>query len=234
MGINATFFGEPLDETQEFNLLHKGIEPDGYEVIYIDETGKHLAEAPPPISREDIINELTFPPDGWIPPDGWVPPPWMEQALRAKGWTGTFFPQDNTTQTVSSNIDWNLAPVGEAEPASNETEWMTHINIGESEKKEPLKNKHNMQGPAKPERSLSDITTWADLEKQFMSDILVSPTTEHIEATLIEQFNPEHLKRLSRAMETLHQYGPEEGLRKIKESDPEIAKQVESMLRTNK
>lgn len=111
---------------------------------------------------------------------------------------------------------------------------MTHIDIGEPERRESLEDKHNMQGPAEPERSLSDITTWADLEKQFMSDILVPPTTEHIEATLIEQFNPEHLKRLSRAIETLHQYGPGEGLRKIKESDPEIAKQVENMLRTNK
>lgn len=232
-GINAIFFGEPLDETQEFNLLHRGIEPDGYEVIYIDETGKHLAEAPPPISREDIIKELTLPPDGWIPPDGWVPPPWVEQALRAKVWTGTFFPQDNTAQKASSNIDWDLAPVGEVEPASNEIEWTTHINIRESEKRDQLEDKHNMQGPAKPERSLSDITTWTDLEKQFMSDILVPPTTEHIEPTLTEHFNPEHLKRLSRAMETLHQYGPEEGLRKIKESDPEIAKQVENMLHTN-
>lgn len=111
---------------------------------------------------------------------------------------------------------------------------MTHIDIGELEKKESLEDKHNMQGPAEPERSLSDITTWTDLEKQFMSDALVSPTIEHIEATLTEQFNPERLKRLSRAMETLHQYGPEEGLRRIKESDPEIAKQVENMLRTNK
>ncbi len=158
----------------------------------------------------------------------------MEQALRAKGWTGTFFPQDNTAQKASSNIDWDLAPVGEAETASNEIEWMTHIDIGEPEKRESLEDKHNMQGPAKLERSLSDITTWTDLEKQFMSDILVPPTTEHIEPTLTGQFNPEHLKRLSRAMETLHQYGPEEGLRKIKESDPEIAKQVESMLGTNK
>jgi len=233
-GTRATFFGESLDDIQEFNLLHKGIEPDGYEVIYIDETGKYLAEAPPPISREDIIRELTFPPDGWIPPDGWTPPAWMEQALRAKGWTGTFFSQDNTTQTVSSDINWDPAPVGEAEPASNEIEWMTHIDIKEPEKRESLEDKHNMQGPAEPERSLSDITTWTDLQKQFMSDILVSPTTEHIEPTLTEQFNPEHLKRLSRAMETLHQYGPEEGLRKIKESDPEIAKQVESIFHTNK
>lgn len=110
---------------------------------------------------------------------------------------------------------------------------MTHIDIREPEKKESSEDKYNKQGPAEPERHLSDITTWKDIEKQFMSDILVPPTTERIEATLIEQFNPEHLKRLSRAMETLNQYGPEEGLRRIKESDPEIAKQLENILHTN-
>lgn len=158
----------------------------------------------------------------------------MERALRAKGWTGTFFPQDNTAQKALSNIDWDLAPVGETVSTSNEIEWMTHIDIIDREKRESLKDKYNKQGPTEPERPLSDITTWTDIEKQLMSDILVPPTTERIEATLIEKFNPEHLKRLSRAIETLNQYGPAEGLRKIKELDPEIAKQVESMLRTNK
>lgn len=55
MGISVTFFGEPLDDIQEFNLLHKGIEPDRYEVIYIDETGKHLAEAPPPFHAKTSL-----------------------------------------------------------------------------------------------------------------------------------------------------------------------------------
>ena len=50
------------------------------------------------------------------------------------------------------------------------------------------------------------------------------PTVEGLEASLKEQFSSE---RFDRAMSTLERYGPEEGLRRLKESDPEVAKQVE-------
>ncbi len=49
-------------------------------------------------------------------------------------------------------------------------------------------------------------------------------TVEGLEASLKEQFSSE---RFDRAMSTLERYGPEEGLRRLRESDPEIAKQVE-------
>ena len=52
----------------------------------------------------------------------------------------------------------------------------------------------------------------------------VLPTVEVLEASLKEQFSPE---RFERAMSTLEQYGPEEGLRRLRESDPEVAIQIE-------
>lgn len=50
------------------------------------------------------------------------------------------------------------------------------------------------------------------------------PTVEGLEASLKEQFSSE---RFERAMDTLERYGPEEGLRRLKESDLEIARQIE-------
>ena len=50
------------------------------------------------------------------------------------------------------------------------------------------------------------------------------PTDEEIETTLSERFSSE---RFERAMDTLERYGTEEGLRRLRESDPEIAKQME-------
>ena len=50
------------------------------------------------------------------------------------------------------------------------------------------------------------------------------PTVEGLGASLKEQFSSE---RFDRAMSTLERYGPEEGLRRLKESDPEVAEQVE-------
>ena len=50
------------------------------------------------------------------------------------------------------------------------------------------------------------------------------PTEEELETALREQFS---LERLERAMSTLERYGPEEGLRRLRDADPEIAAQVE-------
>ena len=50
------------------------------------------------------------------------------------------------------------------------------------------------------------------------------PTVEGLETTLREQFSPE---RFDRAMSTLKRYGPEEGLRRLRENDPEVANQIE-------
>lgn len=58
------------------------------------------------------------------------------------------------------------------------------------------------------------------------------PTAESIELQLREQLNPERFspQRLNTAMQTLNRYGPEEGVRRLKESDPEIAKILERRL----
>ena len=53
------------------------------------------------------------------------------------------------------------------------------------------------------------------------------PTPKSLETALRTQFSPQ---RFNRAMQTLNQYGPEEGLRRLKSSDPEVAKQVERLL----
>ncbi len=53
------------------------------------------------------------------------------------------------------------------------------------------------------------------------------PTQKRLETALRAQFSPD---RFNRAMKTLNQYGPQEGLRRLKDSDPEVAKQVERLL----
>ena len=60
----------------------------------------------------------------------------------------------------------------------------------------------------------------------------VTPTTSlpadaDFETVLSERFSP---ARLNRAMAALNRYGPEEGVRRLKASDPELAVQVERLL----
>ena len=53
------------------------------------------------------------------------------------------------------------------------------------------------------------------------------PADADFETVLSERFSP---ARLNRAVETLNRYGPEEGVRRLKASDPELAVQVERLL----
>lgn len=52
-----------------------------------------------------------------------------------------------------------------------------------------------------------------------------SPTEEIFEASLKERFSSE---RFEQAMSTLDRHGPEEGLRRLGKSDPELARQIEA------
>ena len=72
----------------------------------------------------------------------------------------------------------------------------------------------NSNDRAAPEPGLTDTS----------SSPVAPPSVESLEAALKSQFSSE---RFERAMSTLERYGPEEGLRRLKENDPEIAKQVE-------
>ena len=65
-----------------------------------------------------------------------------------------------------------------------------------------------------PEKGVTDV----------LPTLPEAPTGEEVETALREQFSSE---RFDRAMSTLERYGPEEGLRRLKESDPEVAEQVE-------
>ena len=74
--------------------------------------------------------------------------------------------------------------------------------------------------PKSPEIVVSEIGSEIDFEVEI-------PTTENFENTLREQFSGERYKQ---AMSTLTQYGPKEGLRRLKNDDPELASHLEKRL----
>ena len=71
----------------------------------------------------------------------------------------------------------------------------------------------------------------AELLKTLFPDEGELRTALSIENVLREQFSPQ---RFNTAVQTLSQYGPQEGLRRLKESDPEIAVYVERLIQRNK
>lgn len=73
--------------------------------------------------------------------------------------------------------------------------------------------------------------TEVELMKDIFADIPNLPTNTDFEKTLRERFSPQ---RFNSALQTLNQYGPKEGIRRLKESDPEVATHFEQFLQPNK
>jgi len=74
------------------------------------------------------------------------------------------------------------------------------------------------------------IENEGELSEPIVEDVFQLPKLPpgvSIENTLREQFSPD---RFNRAMDTLNRYGPQEGLRRLKESDPEVAARVERLI----
>ncbi len=89
--------------------------------------------------------------------------------------------------------------------------------------------------PSPVEKTISDDVP----TQQGGVDTLTSPVPESpelrihksLEKALRAQFSPD---RFNRAMKTLNQYGPQEGLRKLKEADPELATYIEDRIQRQK
>ena len=89
---------------------------------------------------------------------------------------------------------------------------------------------HDTPVPAETEVSLDpEIFQPPNLEDiENLSGIEIElPTAESLETSLREQLSPE---RFTRAMSLLNHYGPEEGLQRLKETDPALASQIEMQL----
>lgn len=81
---------------------------------------------------------------------------------------------------------------------------------------------------------MADAEIEAAIEKSLTPQLPDTPTAKspdtpgnlqnNLENTLKARFSSE---RFERAMSTLEQYGPEEGLRRLRENDPEVAKRIE-------
>ena len=119
-------------------------------------------------------------------------------------------------ETEASTSSWNMSSVMESFSTSRrETEIPTAFDT-------------------KEHASMTDTEIEAEIEKLLTLPPPNIPTNQrseppreiqsNLEDSLKEQFSSE---RIDHAMDTLEQYGREEGLRRLRENDPEVAKRVE-------
>ena len=119
------------------------------------------------------------------------------------------------TDANTSASSWDLSSVMESPPVSSDA------TTGESQSIfPPAPDGLELPAISKPETDTAVAPGLTDVPKTPTE----LPTVEALEASLKEQFSSE---RFGQAMDTLDRYGPEEGLRRLRENDPEVAKQIE-------
>ncbi|RKU24543.1 hypothetical protein C6499_16520 [Candidatus Poribacteria bacterium] len=164
-----------------------------------------------------MLEGLTLPPDNWIPPEDWIPPEGLEEALREKGWTGSFYSEQEK------------ALVEKVQPQSTEK--------FEENWAKTLQNEVNKNSPLTHESWDSFLESLSTEEFNEFEKLLTEVSSEsglrqkeaekQIETLLREDFSPD---RFTHAMETLNRYGPTDGIRKLAEEDSEIATYLRSTL----
>ena len=206
---NDTFvelLGAELNVEQRFNLIFRGIEPEGIEVIYIDKSGNRLAEKPAPVTREAVRKMMAEgekpPPEDWWNPDTPIPDPDDFEE---------FLPSENTDTELDSP-KWRAR-----EEAIRQAE-----EAAQAELEQFIRNVRQLGKFA----TMSDAEVAAELEKQLRQQLLPAlPTEENLEDALREMITPKPLtpERFEKAMQTLERHGPKEGLQRLAKDDPELA-----------
>ena len=201
--MGTSFIGSTLTEEQKFDITHRGIHPEGYEIIYIDGEGNQLGKPPAPVSLEELLENATPPPPGWIPPEGWTPPPGLEEVLQAKGWTGSFSP-DSPQNTLLERA------AAAAAEAANQQAVSAQQNLLEQVTK-------------------TDAEIEAAFEKLLTPDV---PEIVDMENALREKFETTQFmpERFEKAVDLLRQYGAVEGLRRLEQTYPEIRTEIQKWL----
>ncbi len=202
---SAKFFGSSLNDIQVFNLMFRGIEPEGIEVIYIDEMGNQLSEKPSPVSREEVRKMMAEgenpPPEEWWDPN--TPIPDSEDFEE-------FLPPERTDTELENR----------KQRAREEFEKLEETAQAEFDK--------FMQEVRQLEKfaTMSDAEIAAELEKQMRQQLFPElPTEESLEDALREMITRKPLtsERFEKALQTLERHGPKEGLKRLAKDDPELA-----------
>ncbi len=207
----ATFLGSELTLEEEFNIIFRGVEPEGYDIVYLDDDGKQMSEKPEPITQEDFLNAHL---DKWLEnEDGlwgsaWVPP------MLAMPEELDFLSEDATEEDFTKFVDnRSLMQVEAAKEKYGQAreEMMKYARMTDLELKEEF-NKLIM-------------SEFGNIVRSNMSQ---ESTPEQLETVLSEAFSR---KNFQEAVSLLDQYGLESGIQRIRETNPSLAEYLSQSIR---
>ena len=124
--------------------------------------------------------------------------------------------EGDVLEVQPTSFSWDMSSVGESHSASDsETETLSTVDTSERAPMTDTEIRAEIEKPLTPQ--LPHI--FQNKRPETAGEI-----QNNLETALKTQFSSE---RFERAMSTLEQYGQEEGLRRLRENDPEVAKQIE-------
>ena len=213
--------GVLLSEAERINLAYRGIHPEHLEVIYIDNNGSILDEKPPRLSWDLLLEKWGVPPPDWKKQlEGEATPPgFIESANRV-------WKTDNTRQDYAT-------PTEQRQTAEKPDDALTEDTDFRERAREAAQAE--MEKVDQAQQDLLEYATKTDAEIEAELEKILTPDglSADIENHLREQFGSGQLtpERFEKALDTLEEYGLVEGLRKLKESDPTLALEVQKRLR---
>ena len=143
-----------------------------------------------------------------------IPPPTGEERRQLEAWLKRGESQQASGLSDQTSEDWDDWDSGGQDSRPRD-------ETVRAEAQAAQKRFEQSQAKALERVTKNDTEIGAALEKQLTPEL---PTAEGVETKLSERFSPE---RLEKAREVLERYGPEEGMRRLREDDPEVAAQVE-------
>ena len=201
-------WGSRLSSEQRSNLLYKGIEPEGIEIVYIDDD-YNVVEKPAPFDRDKWREENSYDivPEGLRDPDGTIVPP--ERYEQISGVPMSY--------EIRKKYDEAESPI-EHEAARRETA-RAAAEAAEAAAKAAYEKFAGRMRQLESFSTMSDAEIEKQLERQFRKQFLPEHPIEQL-----EQITPE---RLERALGTLFQHGFEDGMRMIRKDNATLADQLE-------
>lgn len=224
----GSFLGAELTDRERYNIMFKGIHPEGKEIIYIDdENGVFLDEKPSPMNWETILGDEK-PPSNWrqeLEKLDSIPPGFMKAAENL--WGDLEFPSEISDTEFPSEVP----DTGDSPMATDETTMPADLNEQDREFLEMLTQ---IEEEFYQSVSKTDAEFKAKLEKYLTEESPNIPTTVDFENEMRKKFEEEVVTPiiLEKAMETLERDGLTEGFRKLQNEDPEVAKIIAELLST--
>ena len=223
----ASTIGASISRKERYNLINRGIHPEGLDVVYVDfESGTFLNEKPAPISWDTILEKAGPPPPGWEKnlPESLKPPPTLVKAIN-KRWENTdTLPETETTSHEQFKGNPLPETVGQDDFPENIAQNQQNFTQSKEEFLEML-TKIDVE---------SETAFEAELEKYLTQENLKVPSEVEFENEMRKKFEEEVLTPiiLEKAMETLERDGLTEGFRRLQKEDPEVAKVIAELLST--